>query len=581
VGERLNRPREEQARRELGCTDVGAGTAWLLVGAFLLSIVSVGGIQQLSAHTGLGTAGVDDRSAAEGVEDGSGAAPLRWATLWSELPTDCSLEAFERELEGALVVGGWALPGVQFILTRFLGTGNEQVYTGRGGWLFHRASVEYPSGPPFLDPTRLEARRTDSDHCEPPPQPDPIPAIRLFNDQLAARGIRLIVMPTPAKAVVHPDAFSRRYADRAGPVQNPSFRDFLERLEAIGVPVFDPTPLLLEWERESGDLSAYLATDTHWRPEAMAAVADGLAAVVVQQGELSEPASVPYTRGRLAVSNFGDLTTMLTLPPDQAVFPPERLSIAPIRGTDGQRWQPQADAEVLLLGDSFSNVYSNREAFTNRTAGREYHWGEDAGLAEQLSFALQRPVDRIVRNAGGSHTTRLDLARSIAGERARGRDRLRNVRVVVYQFAGRELASGDWQLIELPAPPEAPAEAPREPGPAAAPGERTIRATIAARASLPRPYTVPYKDCLFALHLTAVEVTSGESLAGEVVAYLWGMRDNVWTGAAGYRVGQEITLRVRSWEEPEVQERYGTHNRKELDDPALLALPAFWAEQGD
>ena len=51
--------------------------------------------------------------------------------------------------------------------------------------------------------------------------------------------------------------------------------------------------------------------------------------------------------------------------------------------------------------------------------------------------------------------------------------------------------------------------------------------------------------------------------------------------AAGYRVGQEITLRVRSWEEPEVQERYGTHNRKELDDPELLALPAFWAEPRD
>jgi len=572
VEERLNRPREDQAHRELGHTDVAVGTAWFLVGAFLLSIVSVGGVQQLGGQAGPGAACVDGRP---------GTASFQWAELWSEVPTDCSLEAFERQLEGALVVGRWALPKVQLFLTGFLGVGNEQAYTGRGGWLFHRASVEYPSGPPFLDPARLRARRTNADHCESPPQPDPIPAIHLFHDQLAARDIRLIVMPTPVKAVIHPDAFSSRYAARGPPVQNPSFGSFLDRLEAIGVQVFDPAPLLREWEQENGNLSAYLATDTHWRPQAMAAVADGLAAVLEQHGELSERSSVPYTQGLLEVSNFGDLTMMLRLPKDQSVFPPESLTIAPISGPGGQAWQPQPDAQVLLLGDSFSNVYSNREAFTNRRAGREYNWGEGAGLAEQLSFALQRPVDRIVRNAGGSHATRRDLVRSVASERARGHDRLRHVRVVIYQFAVRELAAGDWQVIELPPAPEAVTEAPAEPGPAASPAERLIRATIAARASLPRPYTVPYKDCLFALHLTGVEAPSGEPIADEVVGYLWGMRDNIWTEAAGYRVGQQITLRVRSWEEPEVQSRYGTHNRKELDDPELLLLPAFWAEPRD
>ena len=111
--------------------------------------------------------------------------------------------------------------------------------------------------------------------------------------------------------------------------------------------------------------------------------------------------------------------------------------------------------------------------------------------------------------------------------------------------------------------------------------ERVIRGTIAARTPLPRPYTVPYKDCLFAVHLTEVRAAAGEPLADEVIGYLWGMRDNVWTEAAGYRVGQQITLRVRPWEEPEVQKRYGTYNRKELDDPELLMLPAFWAEPRD
>lgn len=572
--ERLNRAREEQARRELGETEVAAGPAWLLIGAFLLSLLSVAGVQHLGSWARPGAAEVDGRA---------GAAPLQWAALLSEPPTDCSLEAFESGLEGALVVGRWALPRVQLFLTRVLGAGNEEVYAGRAGWLFHRTGIDYPSGPPFLDPGRLRARRNNADRCDPLPQPDPIPAIRRLHEDLDARGIRLIVMPTPVKAVIHPEGFSSRYtaAPTSAPLQNPSFHAFLARLKAIGVGVFDPAPLLHEWEEAKGNGAAYLATDTHWRPGAMAAVAEGLADVVEQRADLSDRSSLPYQRGALQVSNFGDLTTMLTLPQGQALFPPERVTIAPIRGPDGRPWQPQEDAEVLLLGDSFANVYSNREAFTNRVAGREYHWGEGAGLAEQLSFFLQRPVDRIVRNAGGSHTTRRDLARSIESEAERGRDRLGRVRVVVYQFAVRELASGDWQEIELPPAPEALSQPRARPGAAEGGQERLIRGTIAARASLPRPYTVPYKDCLFALHLTGVEAPSGEPAATEVVAYLWGMRDNVWTEAAGFRVGQEITLRVRSWEDPEAQERYASHNRKELDDPELLALPAFWAEPQD
>jgi alginate O-acetyltransferase complex protein AlgJ len=569
VAERLNQAREEQARRELAHTDVAEGLARVLVAVFLLSIASVGVIQHLGALAGPGE---------EGIAGTTAAAPLRWKALLMEAPTDCSLEAFERDLEGALVVGRWMLPGIQWFLTRVFGVGNEQVYSGRQRWLFHRAGIDYLSGPPFLDPARLRARRSDADRCEPLPDPDPIPAILRFDEDLSARGIRLVVVPTPAKAVIHPDGFSGRFAPRAPPVQNPSFHDFLVRLESAGVLVFDPTPLLRSFEEENGQ-SAFLATDTHWRPQAMAAVAEGLAAVVQQRVALSERQAPRYTRGLLEVSNFGDLVTMLSLPASQNFFSPERVTIQPVRGFDRALWQPDPGAEILLLGDSFSNVYSNREAFANRVAGREYHWGEGAGLAEQLSFFLQRPVDRIVRNAGGSHSTRRELERSIARGAQTGRDRLRRVRVVIYQFAVRELAAGDWQEIPLyPETTTATRRTPGEPASVRGQGHSVIRGTIAARTTLPRPYTVPYKDCLFAVHLKGVRARAGGPVAEEVISYLWGMRDNVWTDAAVFRVGDQVTLRVRPWEEPEVQQRYGTYNRKELDDPELLALPAFWGE---
>ena len=82
-------------------------------------------------------------------------------------------------------------------------------------------------------------------------------------------------------------------------------------------------------------------------------------------------------------------------------------------------------------------------------------WGESAGLAEHLSLALQRPVDRIVQNDAGAQCharpararTRREPRR---GRRRRPPDRLTGKRVVVWQFATRELARGDWAVLPLP-----------------------------------------------------------------------------------------------------------------------------------
>jgi alginate O-acetyltransferase complex protein AlgJ len=124
------------------------------------------------------------------------------------------------------------------------------------------------------------------------------------------------------------------------------------------------------------------------------------------------------------------------------------VTIRQVLDESGERWAPTQGAPVLLLGDSFANIYSDRRSFAQVVDGEALEWGESAGLAEQLSHFLGRPVDRIVRNAGGAHTTRRDLAREILARRPR----LNKTRVVVYQFAVRELSLGDWQLLELPAP---------------------------------------------------------------------------------------------------------------------------------
>jgi len=385
-----------------------------------------------------------------------------------------------------------------------------------------------------------------------------------FATQLAERGIQLVLVPTPVKPAAAPELLARA----EGPLQNPSFAEFVAAAEAGGARVFDPVSLLLGPE-------AYLATDTHWRPEAMERVAAALARYLEEQGALGASPAVRYARAPRAARHYGDLTLQLNLPSDQDLYPPEAVTIQAVQEAAGAPWRPLRGAEVLLLGDSFSNVYSDPAAFASERAGDGLGWGEGAGFAEQLSFALGRPVDRIARNAGGAHAARADLAREVAREAEAGRDRLAGVRVVVWQFAERELSQGDWKQIPLAATPGKRAAASPEEAPA---GASVVLGSLAARAEPPRPGSVPYRDALIGLHLRDVATRSGPAAPSEIVVFVFGMRDDAWTDAARLAPGARVSLRLEAWDDEDVQRRVGSLNRVELDDLELLALPAFFGE---
>jgi alginate O-acetyltransferase complex protein AlgJ len=262
------------------------------------------------------------------------------------------------------------------------------------------------------------------------PQPDPRAAIVRFRDDLEARGIALIVVPTPVKSGVHPEMLARTYIGTTGVLQNPSYRDFIADLGRAGVTVFDPSAALAA-ARRSGP--QYLATDTHWRPESMETVAELIGGVIRDQGHLTATADPGYRVERLEVRNTGDVAQMLDLPEDAALFPPEVVWLRRILNKDDSLWRSSRDADVLVLGDSFSNIY------TLESMG----WGTSAGFVEQLSYVLRRPIDRLVQNDQGAFATRQLLQRDPA--------RLDGKRVVVYQFAARELMFGDWKVIPVPA----------------------------------------------------------------------------------------------------------------------------------
>jgi alginate O-acetyltransferase complex protein AlgJ len=425
----LNLEREQAAFRELGHTRVRPAVARGLIIGFALTLLAVPGLEALlPAGSGAGR-GADIAAA--------------WGQLLSAPPTHCELEAFETQLAERSRVGAALRPRLQALLSGGLGLGNEQAYVGRPRWLFQRAAVDHLSGPPFLEPTFQRSRVRDADPCKRTPDPDPVAAIVRFHTDLSARGIGLVVVPTPVKGVLDGDRLGR--APAGTEIRNASFPEFRNRLQEQGVAVFDPVPVMGRWREQHGADRIFLATDTHWRPEAMEAVAEALAGFLEQRVDLG-PQDAASTLRSVEARNRGDLVTLLDLPPYQTLFPLERVTIRQVRDADNQLWKPTPGAPVLLLGDSFSNIYSDRAAFAQSAGGEPLDWGESAGFAEHLSHHLGRPVDRIVRNAGGAHSTRRDLVRAVLA----GSHRLRHVRVVVYQFAVRELSQGDWQILALP-----------------------------------------------------------------------------------------------------------------------------------
>lgn len=421
--------RHHSAPEEIGRTKISRAAA-LGLSLALLATVTLVSVVDLVGRGGV-------RDAFGGLVDAGAAAlaEVGVAPIAANRELLAAMQAFEDDLEASSLLRERLLPPVQLALSRTVGLGNEQAYLGRDGWLFYRADVDHVTAPPFLDPAVLEQRRFEESKPGDPLDPDPLPALLALHQELAARGIRLLVVPTPVKPTLAPDRFSRRYDGHSTP-RNPAEPRFVEGLRDAGVAVLDPLPIL-EDGAEASPESPYLTADTHWRPEAMERVARELADRVEREGRFADAALAGYRERVATTEGRGDIAVMLKLPRGRDAFARESVQIRPVLTWEGGLWQPDDDAEVLLLGDSFTNVFSDPGL----------GWGAGAGLAERLAFHLQRPVDRIARNAGGSHVTR----RLLAQELARNPRRLEGVKTVVYQFAVRELSQGDWPVIHLPA----------------------------------------------------------------------------------------------------------------------------------
>ena len=216
-------------------------------------------------------------------------------------------------------------------------------------------------------------------------------------------------------------------------LHNPSYPKLLEELRAAAWSSSIPLPLRVR----NGEVR-YLMQDTHWTPQWMDEVCGESAKRVQQHLPVADIQSIardiPAMRiERVTLRGIGDLAEMLNLTDRQTIFPPQEVTIDTIVDSSGRAIRPSPQSPVLLLGDSFTNIYS----------AKPMGWGEGAGLAEHIAYHLGQPIDWLARNDAGAHAT----GELLAAQQQPGRDRLSGKKIVVWQFASRELSLGDWKLL--------------------------------------------------------------------------------------------------------------------------------------
>ncbi len=366
------------------------------------------------------------------------------AELFRQAPTRANLKRLESNLESrcqlARVIRPWTQYG-RFILFEDAG---DQALLGRSGWFFYRPAVRYLVEPCPLGGTLKRSLGVVSPvPGKPSPRPaalrlppgdaaesDIFTAIVSFRDELAKRGIRLLVMPAPNKASIYPEKLAGRAAGKSVPV-NPTTRAVLARLKEAGVEIVDLFEVYGEARQRPGSPEYYLAQDSHWSPEGMRLATETVARRLLDSGWVRK-GPVQYEMKPAAVERYGDVLRMIRVAQVERLFRPERMNCTQVIDTrTGKPYADDPNSPVLVLGDSFLRIFERDEPGSG---------GFIAHLACQLSFGLTS----LVNDGGASTLVRQQLARKPA--------LLKGKKVVIWEFVERDIRFGTegWQVIPLP-----------------------------------------------------------------------------------------------------------------------------------
>ncbi|MCC5789254.1 MAG: hypothetical protein JJT75_06440 [Opitutales bacterium] len=481
---------EEQAAQEIGRTELlGAKTArWLT----LLFLTSIGVVLPLQL-----------------VYESAGGKSLQILDLFEAAPSAEHFSSFEAAHEDASFLQAFVQPRLQVAFSRFGGFGNTKTVVGGQGWLYYEPGVSHLTGFPPFDPDLLERRKMLGAR-----NPDPRIAIEAMAKNLAEHGIELILLPVPDKASVHPEFLTKRRRD---PLPDPAIGELKTWAEEREIRVLDIFPVFASEREEQG--RAFLAQDTHWTPSAMERVAKKVAAEISVNGT----APVAWQKSEKTATRVGDLVDMLQLPEGQTLFPPETVSLQQILDEEGQPWRSIRRSPVLLLGDSFTNIFHLEEM----------EWGTSSGFGAHLAYQLGSAIDQIAINGGGSDAVRIELSRR--------NNPLQGLQTVVWQFSARDLSHGSWPVVTYAAPRDEEEEEE---------DEDTEDLIVTGRLTNVPPtpsVSAPYANArgAFLLEVEEAEGPRAPEIGSEILIQAALMENRQLQPAARWRENEQVTLTLK------------------------------------
>ena len=193
---------------------------------------------------------------------------------------------------------------------------------GRDGWLYLAAELRHLGAGRFWGAEAARASRASD-----PDWADPLPAIADFHDQLTERGVRLLVVPVPPKAVIYPEGLPDGEGAPGGAPAgrlDADLQSFYGQLRFKGIQVLDLTPVFLKHRARPGG-ALYCRQDSHWSGTACALAASeiGMELFATFDGRPRQAFTGDWEQVEIA----GDLWTSLDEPRPER----ERLRLRRVR----------------------------------------------------------------------------------------------------------------------------------------------------------------------------------------------------------------------------------------------------------
>jgi alginate O-acetyltransferase complex protein AlgJ len=326
-----------------------------------------------------------------------------------------------------LVAVSWhsafAAPVRQQIAALATTAGSNGVVVGKDGWLFLQEELEHLGSSAFYGSEVVKVSKATK-----PEFADPLPVIVDFNNQLKERGITLVFMPVPPKALIYPDMLPGNFSREMVKELSRPYEELYGKLAEQGVQVLDLIPL---FNADRDTAQVYCKTDTHFSGQGLSVSADAVSKEVKQASWYAGVPKKKYSMEERTVDILGDLSLMDKSDGKESL--PLQFVIDP---DSGKNISADPDSPVLLLGDSHTLVFS---------VGGDLHT-TGAGLFDQLSADLGFAVDLLGVRGSGATPSRIKLY-----QRSRKNpDMLAKKKVIIWCLSARELTgSGGWRKIPV------------------------------------------------------------------------------------------------------------------------------------